>query len=139
MVILIFGEEIGWRDYLQEKLINSFGGLKGILVLGLVRGIWHLPIALQGYNLPNHPYPEAFITNPLTGVAISLILAYLGFNKYSIFIGAILHASNNHFGGTILLLTETKNELMHAVIFIFSYLIIILIFGILYWKRVSTY
>ncbi|WP_027391576.1 CPBP family intramembrane glutamic endopeptidase [Aquimarina latercula] len=133
-VFLILGEEIGWRGYLQEKLMNSFGAFAGIFVLGLVWGIWHMPIALQGYNFPNHPYIEAFITYPLVGMALSLIIAYLGFNRYSIFTGALVHASNNHFGGTFLTLTETNNEFAHAMIFNGFYVIIILIFGYL-WRR----
>jgi membrane protease YdiL (CAAX protease family) len=134
-VLLILGEEIGWRGYLQEKMMASFGPFKGILLLGLVWGIWHMPIALQGYNFPDHPYIEAFITYPLVGMALSLIIAYLGFNRYSIFIGALLHASNNHFGGTLLLTSETDNEFNHAMIFNGFYVVIILIFGYLWWKK----
>jgi len=134
-VLLILGEEIGWRGYLQEKMMDGFGAFKGIFLLGLVWGIWHLPIALQGFNFPNHPYIEAFITFPLVGIAISLIIAYLGFNRYSIFIGALLHASNNHFGGTLLAVTETDNEFMHAMIFNAFYVVIILIFGYLWRKK----
>ncbi len=133
-VLLIFGEEIGWRGYLQEKLIKGFGPFKGVLLLGLVWGFWHMPIALQGYNFPNHPYIEAFITYPLVCIALSLIIAYLGFNRYSIFIGALLHASNNHFGGTLLSISETQNEFIHAMIFNDFYIAIIVVFGYL-WKQ----
>lgn len=138
VVLLILGEEIGWRGYLQEKVINGFGAFKGILLLGLVWGIWHMPIALQGVNFPNHPYIEAFMTYPLIGIALSLIIAYLGFNRYSIFIGALLHASNNYFGGTLLAITETQNEFVHAMIFNAFYVVIILIFGYLWWKKRFT-
>jgi len=135
--LLIMGEEIGWRGYLQEKLMKGFGDFKGVIILGLVWGIWHMPIALQGYNFPDHPYIEAFITYPLVGVALSLIIAYLGFNRYSIFIGVLLHASNNHFGGTLLAVTETYDEFNHAMIFNFFYVDIILIFGYLLWRKVN--
>lgn len=138
LVLLILGEEIGWRGYLQEKMMYSFGTFKGIFLLGLVWGIWHMPIALQGYNFPEHPYIEAFITYPLVGIALSLIIAYLGFNRYSIFIGALLHASNNHFGGTLLAITKAHDELIHAMIFNVFYVVIILIFGCLWWKK-TTY
>jgi len=137
-VLLMLGEEIGWRGYLQEKVIDGFGAFKGILLLGLVWGLWHMPIALQGYNFPNHPYIEAFMTYPLVGIALSLIIAYLGFNRYSIFIGALLHASNNHFGGTLIAITETQNEFAHAMIFNAFYVVIIIIFGYLWWKKRFT-
>ncbi|SEK51356.1 CAAX protease self-immunity [Aquimarina amphilecti] len=135
---LILGEEVGWRGYLQEKVINSFGAFYGILLLGLVWGIWHMPIALQGYNFPNHPYMEAFITYPLVGIALSLIIAYLGFNRYSIFIGVLVHASNNHFGGTLIAITDTNDEFTYAMIFNIFYVIIILVFGYLWKKKTFT-
>ncbi len=134
--LLIMGEEIGWRGYLQVKMINGFGAFKGVLFLGLIWGIWHMPIALQGYNFPNHPYIEAFVTYPLVGVALSFIIAYLGYSKYSIFIGVLLHASNNHFGSIMLAITETQDEFAHAMIFNAFYIIIILIFGYLWKKKV---
>ncbi len=134
-ILLILGEEIGWRGYLQEKVMCGFGAFKGIFILGLVWGIWHMPIALQGYNFPNHPYIEAFMTYPLVGMALSLIIAYLGFNRYSIFIGALVHASNNHFGGTLLAVTKTQDEFAHAMIFNAFYIVIILVFALLWWRK----
>ena len=135
LLFLVLGEEIGWRGYLQEKLINSLGNLKGIIILGLVWGLWHLPVAIHGYNLPTYPLIESFVTYPLLGIALSLLIAYFGFNRYSIWIGAILHASNNHFGGILFALTETKNELFHAMSFVVLYLLVIFIFGFLYYKK----
>jgi len=135
MLVLLLGEEIGWRGYLQEKLVNSFGGFKGVLILGFTWGIWHLPISLQGYNLPNHPILESFVTTPLMCIALALMIAYFGLNSKSIFIGLLLHTSNNHFGGTFLHLTETKDEFIHAMVFSTIYVVIIVLFGILYWKK----
>ncbi|MDE5823371.1 MAG: CPBP family intramembrane metalloprotease [Lachnospiraceae bacterium] len=39
------GEEYGWRYYLQPLMQKRFGIRGGVLVLGVVWGIWHLPIA----------------------------------------------------------------------------------------------
>ena len=138
MLFLLLGEEIAWRGYLQEKLIKSFGGIKGLLILGLIWGIWHLPLSLQGYNLPNSPIIESFITTPLMCIALTMIIGYYSINSKSIFIGLLLHTSNNHFGGTFLYLTEAYNELMHALIFSFVYIMIIIIYGILYKRKENT-
>lgn len=135
MLFLLLGEEIAWRGYLQEKLIKSFGGIKGLVILGLIWGIWHLPLSLQGYNLPNSPLIESFITTPLMCIALAMIIGYYSINSKSIFIGLLLHTSNNHFGGTFLYLTETYNELTHAMIFSFVYIIIIILYGFLYKKK----
>ena len=135
MLFLLLGEEIAWRGYLQEKLIKSFGGIKGLVILGFIWGIWHLPISLQGHNLPDSPIIESFITTPLMCIALSIIIGYYNFNSKSIFIGLLLHTSNNHFGGTVLYLTETYDELTHAMVFSFVYIVIIILFGILYKKK----
>jgi len=132
---LIMGEEVGWRGYLQEKVMNTIGTFKGIFLLGFVWGIWHMPIALQGFNFPNHPYIEAFITYPLIGVALSLIIVYLGFNRHSIFIGVLLHTSNNHFGSILIGVTETLDEFTHVLILNTFYVVVILIFGYLWRKK----
>lgn len=135
MMFLIMGEEIAWRGYLQEKLIKSFGGLNGLVFLGFIWGIWHLPLSLQGHNFPNNPMIETWITTPLMCIALAIVIGYYGINKKSILIGIILHASNNHFGGTFLYLTDTYSEIQHAVSFCVLYIIMILVFGYLYVKK----
>ena len=37
----VFGEEYGWRVFLQDRLLPLFGGYKGVLLLGIIWGIWH--------------------------------------------------------------------------------------------------
>jgi uncharacterized protein len=44
-----FGEEFGWRGYLQPKLM-PLGGHKAILATGVIWGVWHWPVILMGYN-----------------------------------------------------------------------------------------
>ncbi|MFC5046217.1 CPBP family intramembrane glutamic endopeptidase [Aquimarina hainanensis] len=134
-VFLVLGEEIGWRGYLQQHLFDALGALKGSLSLGLVWGLWHLPIALNGFVFPEHPYTEAFIIFPLAAICQSILIAYLGYNKYSIFIGAILHASNNHFGSLFVLIPETNNESLSITIYVIFYLFLIGVFGYLLYKK----
>jgi uncharacterized protein len=53
-IALIFavGEELGWRGYLQGLLIQRLGLSKGIICLGLLWSVWHLPLLLAGYKYP---------------------------------------------------------------------------------------
>lgn len=37
-------EEFGWRGYAQEPMQQRFGILKGSIILGLIWGLWHLPL-----------------------------------------------------------------------------------------------
>ncbi|MGQ9854926.1 MAG: CPBP family intramembrane glutamic endopeptidase [Candidatus Oleimicrobiaceae bacterium] len=48
------GEELGWRGYLLPKLM-VFSKLKACLLLGIVWGLWHLPLILIGFTYPGPP------------------------------------------------------------------------------------
>src|SRR5512140_140807 len=42
-----WSEEFGWRGYSLDPLIKRYGILGGSIVLGLVWGVWHLPLYLM--------------------------------------------------------------------------------------------
>lgn len=52
--IAIFGEEFGWRGYLQPKLL-PLGERKMYLIVGVIWGVWHWPIIWMGHNYPGYP------------------------------------------------------------------------------------
>ena len=47
--IFTFGEEFGWRGYLQQKLM-PLGARKTMVVLGVIWGVWHWPMIAMGHN-----------------------------------------------------------------------------------------
>ncbi|NIM48808.1 MAG: CPBP family intramembrane metalloprotease, partial [Gemmatimonadales bacterium] len=51
-----FGEEYGWRGFLQDELVK-LGTLRGVLLIGVVWGLWHFPVILRGV----HTYPETWV------------------------------------------------------------------------------
>ena len=42
--ILFFGEEYGWRGFLQEKMQRKFGKRIGVILLGFIWELWHIPL-----------------------------------------------------------------------------------------------
>jgi membrane protease YdiL (CAAX protease family) len=60
-----FGEELGWRGYLLPKLM-PLGKPKAYLILGLVWGMWHLPLVLIGFTYPGYPLLGALAFFALT-------------------------------------------------------------------------
>ena len=53
-LLAALGEELGWRGYLHEQLI-TLGFWKCSLYTGVIWGLWHAPLILQGHNYPTFP------------------------------------------------------------------------------------
>ncbi|MBG0770310.1 MAG: CPBP family intramembrane metalloprotease [Anaerolineaceae bacterium] len=94
MVIIGGGqEEFGWRGYAQEPLQDRMGVIPASLLIGLVWGLWHLPLwIMPGDGHSTYPY-LGFL---LMTTSISLIYAWL-FNasKQKLSTVIIFHAMSN--------------------------------------------
>jgi len=92
-LIISFGEEYGWRGYLQPELIK-LGRIRGVFLLGVIWGIWHWPVIWMGYNYPGQPVIGSLL---MVGYCIILayFLAYAVFKSKGIWTAAYLHALNN--------------------------------------------
>lgn len=92
-IFLGFGEEYGWRGYLQNELFKM-GRVRGVLVLGLIWGAWHWPVILMGHNYPDHPLLGAVLFLGYT-TCLGIVLSYALLKSGSIILAAFLHALNN--------------------------------------------
>ncbi|MCB9079836.1 MAG: CPBP family intramembrane metalloprotease [Anaerolineaceae bacterium] len=96
-----FGEEFGWRAYLQPKLM-PLGGQRAMLLLGLIWGVWHWPIILMGHNY-GLDYPGAPVLGPLAMVWFTLVLGiflgWLTLKSGSVWPAVIGHAAINGIAG----------------------------------------
>lgn len=99
--LFTFGEELGWRGYIQNKLVKEFGVIKGILILGVLWGFWHAPVILLGYNFPEHPFIGTFLLMPLMTIAFSVLLGWLRIVSDSVWPSVLAHSSINIFFGTL--------------------------------------
>lgn len=70
-----FGEEFGWRAYLQPKLM-PLGGRTATLLVGVIWGLWHAPIIAMGHNY-GFDYPGAPWSGILMFVWIAVLFAAL--------------------------------------------------------------
>jgi membrane protease YdiL (CAAX protease family) len=106
-VIGTFGEEFGWRGYLQPKLM-PLGGRKAVLLVGVVWGVWHWPVIAMGYNY-GFDYPGAPWLGPLAMVWFTLVLGvffgWVTIKSESVWPAVIAHGAINGIAalGTIFL------------------------------------
>lgn len=100
--ITAIGEEFGWRGFAQPHMISAFGIARGLIILGFVWGIWHLPVNLAGYNHPEYPLLGALVLFPLQLIAHSFILAALTTWARSFWPAVLFHGSvNGVYGGVM--------------------------------------
>lgn len=108
-----FGEELGWRGLLQRGLAY-LGFWKMSAVVGLVWGIWHAPLILQGHNYPQHPVAGVFMMTAFT-LLLAPIFAYVRLRSGSVIAAAILHGSLNGTSGLALMLIRGGSDLTVGV------------------------
>lgn len=92
-LLVTFGEEYGWRGYLQPALYG-LGRVRGVALVGVIWGIWHWPIIWMGYNYPEHPYLGSLLM-VLFCMGLAFFLGYAVLKAKGIWIAAFLHALVN--------------------------------------------
>jgi uncharacterized protein len=100
VTLFTFGEEYGWRGYLLPRLL-PLGEIRASLLLGLIWGVWHLPLLLAGLNYPGVNVFLAIII--FTFVTVALSFTYTWFyvaSSGSVLVAAVFHASTNQFSDT---------------------------------------
>lgn len=113
--ISTFGEEFGWRGYLQPKLM-PLGPRKAVLLVGAIWGVWHWPVILMGYNY-GLDYVGAPFLGPLAMVvfttALAVIFGWLTLKGQSVWPAVIAHGALNGIAAIgILLVKGTPSSLL---------------------------
>ncbi|WP_434427426.1 lysostaphin resistance A-like protein [Nannocystis pusilla] len=91
-----FGEEVGWRGYLQPRLIRA--GFRAPLALtGVVWGLYHVPLIVWGdYTQTAWPWLTAALFMA-TIVPVSVVFGWLRLATGSIWPVVLAHSSHNVF------------------------------------------
>jgi CAAX protease family protein len=97
---LFLGEEVGWRSFLYPRLLSLFGK-SGLLLGGLIWGLWHVPMILMGLNYPSHPISGVFLMC-LFCTLWGILLQYFYSRSGSIFAVALAHGVMNWTATTVM-------------------------------------
>ena len=92
-------EEIGWTGYAFPKLRARHGALAGSLILGVLWGLWHLPVvdylgAASPHGVYWLPYFLAFVA---ILVPIRVLIGWVYSNTRSVLLAQLMHASATGF------------------------------------------
>ncbi|MBL8055788.1 MAG: CPBP family intramembrane metalloprotease [Anaerolineales bacterium] len=99
--LFTFGEEFGWRAYLQPKLL-ALGPRRAMLVMGVIWGVWHWPVIAMGHN-----YGLSYAGYPWLGMlamvwftlVTGVFLGWVTVRSGSVWAAVIGHAALNGIAG----------------------------------------
>ena len=81
-------ENIGWMGYAFEPMSNRWGLFKSTLLLGVIWGLWHVPMYIFAI-----PEPEMIVAQVIVLITLRFIIVWLYSNTgKSVFIAILFHA-----------------------------------------------
>jgi len=102
-IIMMLGEEYGWRSYLLPKLLPlGFG--KANIIVGVIWGIWHAPVILMGYNYGMYAWTGVILFIIVTTI-LGTLFNYMYVRGNSVILVAVGHGWFNGLIPSVILLT----------------------------------
>jgi membrane protease YdiL (CAAX protease family) len=117
-----FGEELGWRGLLQREL-DDLGFWRSSGLIGLIWGIWHAPVIIQGYNYPQHPLAGVAMMT-IFCLLLSPIFSYVRLKANSVIAAAIIHGTLNGTAGIPLMVIVGGNDVTVGVTGLAGFLVL---------------
>ena len=97
LVLGSMGEELGWRGFLLPRLLE-IGRWRAILLSGVIWGLWHAPVILQGHNYPQDPVLGVFLM-VMWCVLLGIFMSWLYLETRSPWAPALAHGAVNATAG----------------------------------------
>lgn len=124
---LFFGEEFGWRYFLQPRLQKLHSKRWGVIILGIIWGIWHAPLCITLYS-PETPF-YCIIGHLSTCVFLGIYFAYAYMKTENLWAPILLHLVNNVigiiFGGgytSVYTLENLLGSIIISAVFLFPFI-----------------
>lgn len=112
--LFALGEEYGWRGLLWEAW-QRHGIVRANLAIGVVWGLWHAPLILQGYNYPGHSFGGVLLMVCFTTTA-SFVLTAIRELTGSVLPVAATHGALNASASLLTLMVVGGNPLIGGIL-----------------------
>lgn len=110
--VFAFGEEVAWRGFLMKEF-KGRRFLAAALWIGVIWGLWHAPLILNGHNYPQHPVLGVLLMVVLC-LLLTPMLMYFRKKSGSVVAAAIVHGSLNAVAGVTALVVTPANDLLYG-------------------------
>lgn len=118
-----FGEEIAWRGFLMKEF-KDMRFLTAALWIGLIWGLWHAPLILNGHNYPQHPVAGVFMMVVFC-LLLTPILMYFRQKGGSVIVPAIMHGTFNAVAGLSAMVVTPANDLLYGAAGLAGFLVLL--------------
>lgn len=92
--LLFFGEEYGWRHFLFPILRAQYGDWKGNIILGVIWGMWHLPLCLFYYSTPEN-WMYSISNQVINCIVLAIVFAHIYSRTNSLATVTFIHFIHN--------------------------------------------
>ena len=134
MVTGATGEELGWRGFALPRLQARYNALVSSVILGLIWGIWHLPLWIVGPFLGVAYDLSLFWAFTLSTIALSILITWVVNNtKGSVLFATLIHYVSN-FSNLLVttglgLVTTAFYTIAFSILLLIVAVIVVVIFG----------
>ena len=128
--VFAFGEEIAWRGFLMKE----FKGKKFLVAalwIGVIWGLWHAPIILNGHNYPHHPVAGVFMMVAFC-LLLTPMLMYFRQKGGSVIVPVIMHGTFNAVAGLSAMVVTPANDLLYGAAGLAGFIVLLIIDILLY-------
>lgn len=101
--LVLFGEEFGWRGYLQLRLFPGAPVLSAVGT-GVIWAVWHWPLTFRGFNYPDHPVIGSLLVFPVSLIFMSIVFGWLRLQSGSVWCSSLAHSATNVIEGGLFIL-----------------------------------
>jgi uncharacterized protein len=113
-----WAEEFGWRGYALDRILKPLGIIPGTIVLGLIWGVWHLPLffmpatahAQSGFGL------AGFWTFILRSVGLALLMTWVYLKTNRSILSAIFMHFTSNFTGQLLMPLSSRFDVLNMLL-----------------------
>lgn len=134
--LLALGEEIGWRGLLIPQLAKVQSYQRTAIISGVIWGIWHVPLIVNGGYSSNAPTWYAILCFLILVIGISFAFAWLRLASGSLWPAVLLHAVHNTFIQSVLdkITVDTGRTEFFTTEFGLGLALMGIIVGLIFWR-----
>jgi uncharacterized protein len=128
-------EELGWRGFALDRLQARWGALSSSLLLGVIWGLWHLPLFLMKGTTQGEMglFTLRFWLFMIQVLPLSVLFTWVfNNNRRSTLAAILMHFMTN---STITLIVELRHalperiEIIRAVVFVLAAVVVVCVWG----------